>query len=248
MLILFEHMYKFLLGLVIVVAVAAGGYVVWSSNAGDDLANLSANASSKLTDNQVSRIVERIGKFMVLPENETPTVVVVRDAENSQQQAFYKGVKNGDVLVVYSKTAILYDPVNNKLLNVSPLSRSEATPQPSASPDAQASGSPSASVAASPSTTPVTPEKVTVDVRNGTSTPGLAGSTANDLKKFSWVTIGKLGDAVGSYKATVLVDLSKGTKPGAVAELAKKLGITAVTELPKGEQSTSADILVIVGK
>lgn len=244
MLIFIEHMYKFLLGIVIVVAVAAGGYVVWTSNSGDDLANLSANASSKLTDDQVSRIVERIGKFMVLPEDETPTVVVVRDAENSQQQAFYKGVKNGDVLVVYSKTAILYDPVNNKLLNVSPLSRSEATPQPSASPDAQASGSPSAS----PSTTPTAPEKVTVDVRNGTSTPGLAGSTANELKKFSWVTIGTLGDAVGSYKATVLVDLSKGTKPGAVAELAKKLGVTAVTELPKGEKSTSADILVIVGK
>ncbi len=240
MLIFIEHMYKFLLGAVIVVAVAAGGYVVWTSNSGDDLANLSANASAKLTDSQVGQVVARIGKFMVLPENETPTVVVVRDAETTQQQAFYKGVKNGDILVVYSKTAILYDPVNNKLLNVSPLSRTEATPQPTADP--------SASTTPAPSATPVAPEKVTVDVRNGTSTPGLAGSTANELKKFSWVTIGTLGDAVGSYKATVVVDLSKGTKPGAVAEIAKKLGVTPITELPKGEKSTSADILVIVGK
>jgi uncharacterized protein (UPF0333 family) len=239
-------MYKFLLGLVIVIAVGAGGYVVWSSNSGDDLANLSANASAKLTDSQVSRIVERIGKFMVLPENETPTVVVVHDAESAQQQAFYQGVKNGDVLVVYSKTAILYDPVHNKLLNVSPLSRAEATPQASVTPDVAASGSPSVSPAVS--ATPATPEKVIVDVRNGTSTPGLAGSTANELKKFSWVTIGSLGDAVGAYKATVLVDLSKGKKPGAVAEIAKKLNVSAVTELPKGEKSTSADILVIVGK
>jgi hypothetical protein len=232
----FATMYKILLGLVIVVAVASGGYVVWSSKSNDDLANLSANASTKLTDDQVSRIVERISAFMVLPEGETPTVVVVRDADTAQQQAFYKGVKNGDVLVVYSKTAILYDPKNNKLLNVSPLSRSEATPTPS----------PSASVSPTPA---ATPEPVTIEIRNGTTTPGLASSTSVELKKYSWVTVTKLGDAAKStYTSTVVVDLSKGTKPNAVAEIAKKFNVSAVTALPAGEASTTANILVIVGK
>ena len=235
--------YKFITAFVVLAAVAGGGYWAYTKQSGDDLANLSAAAGAKLSDDQVLRLIERVGRFMVLPEGEQPTVVVIRDAAAlAEKQSFYRGAKDGDVLIVYASRAIIYDAKDNKLVNVGPIVRNEEPPAPTAS------GSAQASPGASPSATPAEPEKSIVDVRNGTGTAGLAGSTASDLKKNSWVTIGKVGDAKGAFTKTVIVDLSKGTKPGAVAALKGLLSAEVVTELPKGEAASTADILVIVGK
>lgn len=235
--------YKLLLGLVVVVLVGAGGWWAFNTQSSDDLSNLSANAGEKLTDSQVQTVIARVSKFMVVPSYEKPSVVVLRNvAELAAQQPFYRDAKDGDVLIVYSTRAIVYDVKANKLVSVSPIQQNTATPIPTA----VASGS--AQLTPTPTGTPPAPEKVTVDVRNGTSTAGLAGTMASELKKNKWVTIGALGDAKGSYTATMLVDLSKGKKPGAVAELERILKIKAVTELPKGEAASTADMLVIVGK
>jgi hypothetical protein len=237
--------HKLFLGLVVVVLVGVGVWWAFSAQSGGSLANLSSNATVKLTDAQVKEVISRISKFMVVPTDETPSVVVLRDVQSLQaQQPFYNGAKDGDILVLYSNRAIIYDADANKLVAVGPIQRNDATPAPTASGSAQLSPSPSASV----STTPAVPEKVTVDVRNGTTTAGLAGSTASTLKKNTWVTIGAVGDAKGSYTKTVLVDLSGGKKPNAIAALEGILKVTAVTALPKGEQSSTADVLVIVGK
>lgn len=237
--------YKLILGLLLVVVVGAGGWWAFSSQSGDELSKLSANDGEKLTDSQVQAVVARISKFMVVPSDEKPSVVVLKDVESlAQQQAFYRGAKDGDILIVYSTRAIIYDANANKLVSVSPITQNTATPVPSV--DTTASGS--AQMSPSPTASPVAPESVSLEVRNGTSTAGLAGKTASDLKKNTWVTSTKVGDAAGSYKATVLVDLSAGKKPGAVAALETLLGVKAVTAVPKGEAASTADILVIVGK
>jgi hypothetical protein len=239
--------YKLIIALAVVVVVVAGGWWAWRSQSAGSLANLANDPTAKLTDGQVQDLVAQIGKFMVVPSDEKPSVVVLRDtATLAQQQPFYRGAKDGDILVIYSNRAIIYDPKDQKLVNVGPIQRNDATPVPSS--DVTASGSAQATPSASPSASPAAPEKVTVDVRNGTSTAGLAGTTASELKKNKWVTIGKTGDAKGAYSKTVLVDLSKGKKPGAIAQLEKLLGVTAVTEVPKGESTSTADVLVIVGK
>jgi uncharacterized protein (UPF0333 family) len=239
--------YKLLFGLVLVAVVSVGGWWAFSSQSSDDLANLSANAGAKLTETQVDAVVARISKFMVVPETERPSVVVLKDtASLAQQQAFYKDAKDGDVLVVYSTRAIIYDAKANKLVGVSPIQQNTATPVPS--PDGTASGSAQLTPTPSASTSPLVPEKVTIEVRNGTSTVGLAGKTASDLKKNAWVTSTKAADANGLYKTTVIVDISGGKKPGAIAALEKIFGVTAVTALPAGEAKSTSDVLVIVGK
>src|SRR3989344_1599693 len=102
---------KFLLGLFLVVVVAGGGWWVYNRQSLSDLANISANSPAKLSDSQVDQLVARVGQFMVLPSDETPSVAIIRDVESlSQQQSFYRDAKNGDVLVVYSTRAIIYDP------------------------------------------------------------------------------------------------------------------------------------------
>jgi hypothetical protein len=236
--------YKFISGLVLVVAVVVGGYYAWQHNASHSgLAGLSADA--KVTDDQVAQLVARISKFIVVPADEKPSVVVIKGVEQlAAQQAFYKGAKDGDVLVLYSSRAFIYVAAADKLIIVGPVVRIDAPP----SYGQVASGS--ASATPTPSTTPsVTPKPITVDVRNGTSTAGLAGATASALKKNTLVTIGKVGDASGSYTATVVVDLSKDAgKSATVAQIAASLGVSVVTTLPKGETASTADALVIVGK
>lgn len=231
---------KLLLGVGLVVVVVAGGWFAFNAGSQDGLANLSAGA--KLTDAQVQLVIDQVSKFMVLPSDEDPSVVVLSDvAMLAEQQPFYGDAKDGDILVVYSTRAIVYDPKAEKLVSVSPIQRTEESPAPVASGSAQTSPSVSA--------TPIAPEKVTIDVRNGTATAGLAGSTASDLKKNKWVTIGVVGDAAkSSYTSMVIVDLSGGKNPGAIAELERVFKVTAVTELPKSESTSKADILVIVGK
>ncbi len=240
-------MYKIFFGIVLVVLVGVGGWWVVNLQSQDDLAAISENPGAKLTESQVDAVVARLGKFLVVPADERPSVVVLKDVESlAQQQAFYKDAKDGDILVVYSSRAIIYDAIANKLVSVSQVQQNTATPVPSPG-DGTASGS--AQLTSTPSTTPVAPEKSTIEVRNGTTTPGLAGKTASDLKKFVWVTSTKAADASKtSYTATVLVDRTGGKKPGAAAALEAFLGVKVVTEIPKGEAASTSDFLVILGK
>lgn len=237
--------YKLILGLVLVILVGAGGWWAFNSQSGDSLANLSANAGEKLSDSQVQTIISRVSKFMVVPSDEKPSVVVLRGtAELAAQQPFYRDAKDGDVLIVYSTRAIIYDAKENKLVSVSPIQQNTATPVPSS----VASGS--AQLTPTPTATPPAPEKSTIEVRNGTSTAGLAGKMASDIgaKYKAWVTSTKTGDAKGTYSATVLVDLTAGKKPGALAALEVYTGVKATTTLPKGEVASTADFLIIIGK
>lgn len=224
-----------------VCVVVLGGWWAFHTGSDDALANISAGA--KLTDVQVQTVIDRVSNFTAVPSDEKPSVVVLRDVGSLEaQQPFYHGAKDGDILIIYSSRAIIYDPVANKLVSVSPIQQATASPSPIASGSAQFSPSPSVSA------TPVAPEKVSIEVRNGTSVAGLAGKTASDLKKNTWVTSTKTGDAHGTYATTAIVDLSGGTKPGAVAALEKLFGVTAVTAIPKGESTSTANVLVIVGK
>lgn len=235
--------YKLFLGLVLLVLVGVGGWWAFNTQSSDDLSNLSANAGEKLTDSQVQTVIARVSKFMVVPSDEKPSVVVLRNvAELAAQQPFYRDAKDGDVLIVYSSRAIVYDAKANKLVSVSPIQQNTATPVPTA----VASGS--AQLTPTPTGTPPAPEKVAIEVRNGTSTAGLAGKLASELKKNAWVTSTKTGDAKNTYKTTMLVDLSGSKKPGAITALEASLGVKSVTEIPKGEVASTADILIIIGK
>ena len=234
--------YKLLFGFVLIVLIAGGGYYAWRTNAANSgLANLSE--ATKPTNAQVNELVSRISQFLVVPANEEPSVVVLKDVDQLKaQQSFYDDAKNGDVLVVYSDRAIIYDVKADKLVNVGPIVRNDVPPLGST-----ASGSAEVTPSASP--TPE-PEAIKIDVRNGTSTAGLAGATASTLKKNSLFSIGVVGDAKGSYTGTVVVDFTtQGSgKSAAVQELASILDAKVVTELPSGEPKSTADALVILGK
>ncbi len=73
---------------------------------------------------EAADLVARVGKLIILPEGEVPTIATVNDPEKLKDQPFFAKAKVGDKVLLYqnAKKAYLYDPVNNKVLEVAPIS------------------------------------------------------------------------------------------------------------------------------
>ena len=163
---------KVLVGVVLVAVVAGGGWYFYNKGSQEFV----IKPGERLTDEQVTRLIDRVSKFLVLPEGEQPSVAAISDvAALAERQPFYKDAKDGDILLVFSSKAIIYDAVNDKLVNVGPIVRTDdvsptgETPAPTATPE------------------PVEPEAIDIEIRNGTATAGLAGAMASELPATSRV-------------------------------------------------------------
>lgn len=94
---------------------------------------------------EVTDLVARVSKLMLLPAGETPTIATVSDVDKLRSQAFFKNAVNGDKVLIYASTrqAILYRPSANRIIEVAPLVVGDqtATP-PSAAPTPTVPGKP----------------------------------------------------------------------------------------------------------
>lgn len=72
---------------------------------------------------EVQKVIAKVSRLIVLPEGETPTMATVTDLEKLKNQPFFSKAQIGDKVFIYAsaKKAILYDPVNNKIVEVAPL-------------------------------------------------------------------------------------------------------------------------------
>lgn len=72
---------------------------------------------------QARELAERVGKLILLPQDEVPTIATVSDPEVLKNQAFFADAKKGDKVLIYpnAKKAILYDPEANLIINVAPV-------------------------------------------------------------------------------------------------------------------------------
>ncbi|MBI2552808.1 hypothetical protein HYW17_05945 [Candidatus Uhrbacteria bacterium] len=80
-------------------------------------------------------LVTKLGRLIVLPEGEEPTVATVSDPEALKDQPFFANAQKGFRVFIYTnaKKAILYDPVANKIVEVAPINiGAPATPAPAA--------------------------------------------------------------------------------------------------------------------
>lgn len=74
------------------------------------------------------KLATQVGKLIVLPD-EAPTVATVTDVEKLKDQPFFANAKNGHKVLIYTgaKKAILFDPVNNKIIEVAPINIGDST-------------------------------------------------------------------------------------------------------------------------
>lgn len=70
-----------------------------------------------------AEVIESVNKLIRLPTDEQPTVVTIFDLEQLADQPFFSGAKEGDKVLIYNqaKKAVLYDPVDNIIVEVAPL-------------------------------------------------------------------------------------------------------------------------------
>ncbi len=78
----------------------------------------------------VAKIVAKVGKLILLPEGEVPSVATVSNPEKLRDQPFFAHAREGDQVLVYTtaRRVYLYDPVDNILVNVAPLSVEASAP------------------------------------------------------------------------------------------------------------------------
>ena len=72
---------------------------------------------------ETAMIIAAVGRLIVLPANEQPTIATVSDPERLKDQPFFANAKTGDKVLIYAlaKKAILYDPEEDKIVEVAPL-------------------------------------------------------------------------------------------------------------------------------
>ena len=183
----------------------------------------------KAAEEEVSVLVETVGKIILLPDG-TPTIATVTDQAKLQNQQFFTRSVNGDKVLIFpeAKKAYLYRPSSNQIIDVASL-------------NIQATGEENVA-AATPS-----PTKFVVAIYNGTTTAGLTANYEKKLKPLlGGATVGlRQNAAVTTYEKSFLVDL-KGGQDALVQEISQKLNLPVQT-LPEGEPRPAGDVLIILG-
>ena len=192
----------------------------------------------------VSSLLAQVGKLMLLPANEVPTVYQVTDISKLKNEAFFFFFLYGDEVLIYGKArkAIIYRPSTRKIVNVGPVNI-QAAKESANSQSSQAVAGASTSATLSP-----TPVEVKVALYNGTDTSGLTRQAEPlVIAASSGVKVSaKENAAKTDYVRTQVVVLNKNASVLA-EKVASAVNGEVITTLPEGEVRPAADILVILG-
>ena len=84
------------------------------------------------TEEDVKNLVARVGRLMQLPSQELPTVMTVTDSDRLKNLNFFTNALVGHKLLIYEKAhkAILFDPLQNVIIEVAPYNMPTVTPEP----------------------------------------------------------------------------------------------------------------------
>lgn len=85
--------------------------------------SLPQNGSATSTVQDSAALIEAIGKLILLPTGEEPTIATVSDPEKLKEQSFFANASVGDKVLIYveAKKAYLYNVAQNKLIEVAPI-------------------------------------------------------------------------------------------------------------------------------
>lgn len=99
-----------------IVMTVTAGYFYWQYR------SLKQNPNA-LEEKKVRETIDRVGKLLVLPRDETPTMATVDDREKLKDQAFFADAENGDKILLYtqSRKAIIFRERENRIVNVGPI-------------------------------------------------------------------------------------------------------------------------------
>ena len=185
--------------------------------------------SSASTTNETQLLVEEVGKLIILPQNEQPTIATVSDLGKLKDQPFFVKAQIGDKVLIYTtaKRAILFRPSSNQIIEIAPLTIGESPDQLSK---------------------PAPTETLTLEIRNGSGTSGAANNFKLKFANDKNISVIKVGNTKKEYARTVLYIAHASTPHDLITTVQKISTADVVSSLPQGEPNTNADLLLIMGK
>ncbi len=172
-------------------------------------------------------VLAKVGKLMILPEDEEPTIATVTDAEVlAQYQPFFRKATDGDKVIIYvqSGKSIIYSPDKNIIVNVGTIS-----------------------VQGNNALQLDTENPLNVEIRTGGASQERVDVLIEQLGKV--VNVSNVVEAANQdYQGPVIVALTNDEDRLQQAQIfAANLGVQLTTELPVGEAPSDAEVVVIVG-
>lgn len=117
-------------GFVLVFLFGALGYFYMNGTIESFLKNRGASGDSSQetsvaeeTQKEIADVIEQVGRHIILPEGEVPTIATVTEPEKLQDQPFFVNAEVGYKVLLYTgaKKAYLYDPEKDILIEVAPI-------------------------------------------------------------------------------------------------------------------------------
>lgn len=110
--------------LIIIVASVAGSAYLYDTNqkTQTEIEKLKQDPST-VAKEQAKELLVEVGKIVVLPKGETPTIATVTDESKLADQPFFENAKKGDKVLIYTeaKKAYLYRPSTKKIIEIAPV-------------------------------------------------------------------------------------------------------------------------------
>ncbi len=117
-----------LIAIIAVAVLAAAGciflYIKYDTAQKKLNAVTNSQAQQEMIKKEMDILLKKVGKLIVLPSDEQPTVATVTNADALKaEQPFYKDAQNGDKVIIYvqSRKAIIYNEEKGILVNVGPI-------------------------------------------------------------------------------------------------------------------------------
>ncbi len=210
-----------LLSFILLIGVVVLGYLYFNTK--KELTKLSSmEGQQAVAQQEVKEVTDKLSKLTILPDEE-PVVATILDVQLlATQSAFYQNAENGDKLVVYpqAQKAYIYSPSKNVIVNAGPLVADQNQDS----------------------------RPVRFELRNGSTVAGAATRLKEQLEKDQQLVTAVTDASRQDYQGTLVIPINPAIQASQLQQFAQDLGATVREQLPAGEASSEADILIIVGE
>ena len=218
----------------LIVLLSLGGFVYGQKLRGDNKKLLTQIAQLQkdpqaVANEEVAALVAKVGKLVVLPQNEQPVVATVTDVTKLKDQPAFANAQNGDKILIYTneKKAYLYNPTKNVIVDVIPVNL----------------GQNAMTISGVDANHPLR-----VALVNGSKNTGVTNTLATriaDAKIAGVSVVSKATAKTNDYLKTIVIDLS-GKWGSQAAQFAQLVGGEVATTSSE-TKPTNADLMVIIG-
>ncbi|MBU0613854.1 LytR C-terminal domain-containing protein [Patescibacteria group bacterium] len=179
---------------------------------------LSSSVQQEIMQKELEEIIQKVERHIVLP-NEQPILATIEDVDALvAENEFFLGASNGDKVLIYSSTAIIYNPEKDLLINVGP-------------------------VYGDPDSVTDQDDVINIEVRNGSYVEGGESGVASQLEANSMYSVIRVDNAVRQdYVGNIIVNVN-----GVDVSSLEQMFNTTSSPMPEGEYETGADVVIIVG-